>query len=356
MGGLIASQLLCERAWRIWVRPTRIDAADRPSMYNPPISGKPSIQHGHEMRRFAEQDADVDPMAYPSPYNNGLKPKRDHRGNLPGGKQNGELQKYQMCETLEEKEHKRWLAHKDAALAATFPKSLELNGINIPIFKLQELETINGKILKQRALNMRDLITATKSRFFDEYPDLQLNPHSPEVVLHKWFIDVQVRLAQATGWDDLDHAAFGATTQPALWERAPELSAAARQQRAEPAWSQHGINDGKQPGAPSGAPFVPSKTFQGARAGMVFKNGAQGVGYYADALRARDAAQVPARDFPWSQHEVARNDDRPRSGALQGFSLVPPHLQSGGNDMMGGRFDDAAHIRYRGHSSSFVMG
>ena len=70
-------------------------------MYNPPISGKPSIQHGHEMRRFAEQDADVDPMAYPSPYNNGLKPKRDHRGNLPGGKQNGELQKYQMCETLE---------------------------------------------------------------------------------------------------------------------------------------------------------------------------------------------------------------------------------------------------------------
>ena len=325
-------------------------------MYNPPISGKPSIQHGHEMRRFAEQDADVDPMAYPSPYNNGLKPKRDHRGNLPGGKQNGELQKYQMCETLEEKEHKRWLAHKDAALAATFPKSLELNGINIPIFKLQELETLNGKILKQRALNMRDLITATKSRFFDEYPDLQLNPHSPEVVLHKWFIDVQVRLAQATGWDDLDHAAFGATTQPALWERAPELSAAARQQRAEPAWSQHGINDGKQPGAPSGAPFVPSKTFQGARAGMVFKNGAQGVGYYADALRARDAAQVPAREFPWSQHEVSRNDDRPRSGALQGFSLIPPHLQSGGNDMMGGRFDDAAHIRSRGHSSSFVMG
>ena len=30
---------------------------------------------------------------------------------------------------------------------------------------------------------------------------------------------------------------------------------------------------------------------------MVFKNGAQGVGYYADALRARDAAQVPAREF-----------------------------------------------------------
>jgi len=267
-------------------------------------------------------------MVVPSPYNSGHKARRDHRGNLMGGAMNMSMQRHQQCETLEEKEHKRWLAHRDAALAATFPTALEFNGISIPIFKVGELAPIGGSRLRQRALNLRDRVNATKSRFFDHYPRLTLNPNAAEELLIKWMVDVQVELAKALGIEDLDHAAFGASTKPELWQRPTEVTPSGYQNRPEPAWSQHGINDGKQP-------------------------------QVRPKAQAHDGS--PPRSFPWSQHGV--NDERMGSWrdappTHQGFSLVPPHLQSGGrvdqHDM--GRFDDAAHIRHRGHGSAFVLG
>ena len=55
--------------------------------------------------------------------------RRNRWGTLEGGEQNQSMQQYVLDETMADKEHKRWLAHKDAALHATFPTSLELNGI-----------------------------------------------------------------------------------------------------------------------------------------------------------------------------------------------------------------------------------
>ena len=82
-----------------------------------------------------EDDVDEGPSFASSPN----KRRRDHRGNLLGGKQNETMQQYQMEQSLEEKEHKRWLAHRDAALHATFPTHLTLNGVEIPIAKYDEL-------------------------------------------------------------------------------------------------------------------------------------------------------------------------------------------------------------------------
>ena len=55
--------------------------------------------------------------------------RRNRWGTLEGGEQNQSMQQYVLDKTMADKEHKRWLAHKDAALHATFPTSLELNGI-----------------------------------------------------------------------------------------------------------------------------------------------------------------------------------------------------------------------------------
>ena len=257
---------------------------------------------------------------FPSP----LGPRaRSHRGNLYGGAMNMSMQRHQQCETLEEKEHKRWLAHKDAALAATFPKSLDLNGISIPIFKYEELVPLGPKRLRMRALNMRDLLQATKSRFFEHHTNLVLNPNQTEEILCKWMIDVQVTLAAAVGFEDLDHAAFGAPAGRQLWE--PQSSAPAPQQymRQEPAWSQHGINDGRQPEV---------------------------------RPRAQMRDSSPPRDFPWSQHGVNGGGTSWRDAppTHQGFSLVPPHLQSGQAAVAPamGRYEDAAQIRYRGQASA----
>merc|ERR550514_2693072 len=107
-------------------------------------------------------------------------------------------------------EHKRWLAHKEAALAARVPTHLTLNGVNIPIFKSPELEALGARRLKERALNLRDLVQATKSRFFDHYPEMTLNPFAPPEHLVQWIVTVQVMVAEAIGEEDLDHAAFGA--------------------------------------------------------------------------------------------------------------------------------------------------
>lgn len=258
---------------------------------------------------------------------------RDQRGNLLGGQQNQSMQQYVQSETLEAKEHKRWLAHKEAALHATFPTSLQLNGVDIPIFKFGELEALGQRRLKERALNLRDEMERTKSNFLAHYK-LQLNPYSSGETLARWITDVQVTLATALGHDDLDYAAFGA---PAHWANggpSTQQAAPPSRQPDRPCWSQAGVNDGV-----ARTPLQP--------------------------LQQQQEQVSPPAAFPWSQYGVLDGDGvsppRWRSGgdwrtappSYGGFSLVPPAVD---NPADGPRFDDAAHIIRRGHGSSIVLG
>ena len=65
---------------------------------------------------------------------------RDHRGNLPGGEMNMSMRTHVQGDTLEDIEHKRYLAHKQAVDHATFPRHMEVNGVVIPLYKFAELE------------------------------------------------------------------------------------------------------------------------------------------------------------------------------------------------------------------------
>ena len=233
--------------------------------------------------------------------------RRNRWGTLEGGEQNQSMQQYVLDETMADKEHKRWLAHKDAALHATFPTSLELNGITIPIFKMSELEQLGPKRLKERALNMRDQIEATESRFFEHYPQYTLNRNAHAEVIMRWMIDAQVALASALGDDSLTHAAFGATEHTHLPKQLPgdrtDMLMQKRMAAASlPAWSQEAMLTEQQ-----------QRQQQQGRGGD----------------GARQSRSPPPR-FPWSQHGV--NDDhhddvtnwRTRTPQHQGFSLVPP--------------------------------
>ena len=238
---------------------------------------------------------------------------RDHRGNYIGGEQNASMQKYQMCESLEQKEHKRWLAHRDAGLAATFPTSLEINGVTIPIFKFEVLDQLGAKRVRERALNLRDSVEATRSRFFEHHPQHRLNVHGQPEQVTAWIIDVQVALAKAVGYDDLDHAAFGAPEPSAQ----PSAAAPPPQQqgfRKQPCWSQSAVLDREA--------SPPART-----------------------------ASPPRQSFPWSQHGVVGADEPWRqtpSASHDGFSLVPPHM----NDASW----NAAHFRNRAQTSTVVLG
>jgi len=278
------------------------------------LSGKPKIAHGHELRRFHDSADDEGP----APVQQRRRPPRDHRGNIIGGHQNDTMQAYVLEETLEAKEHKRWLAHRDASLHATFPTSLSLNGVDIPLFKMSELEIVDQKRLRLRAMNLRDLLEQARCNFFGHHRELALNANESADNLAAWIIEVQVVLAEAVGAEGLDHAAFGAVPR--------KFNAITPQQQRVGSfpWSQHGVHDRSRPES-ANQPLAPAS-------------------------------------FPWSQHAVlSQGHETPQSRGRvgqwreqpaqhQGFSLVPPHLASGG------RMDDGMRIAQRGHGSSVMLG
>ena len=92
---------------------------------------------------------------------------RDHHGNLPGGMTNMTMQGHVQGDTLEDIEAKRYQAHMQAMDHATFPRQLDLNGVTIPLYKFAELDSLGRETLKKRCLDMRDMIEATGSRFFE---------------------------------------------------------------------------------------------------------------------------------------------------------------------------------------------
>ena len=134
---------------------------------------------------------------------------RDSLGNLPGGMTNMDMQQRVIGNTREDIEHKQHLAALQAQSHANFPRAMELNGVELPVYKFHELEDLGKKTLKQRCLDLRDLVEQSGCRFFENHAHLRLNAAVGEDVLLEWYVNVQVTIATALGMG-LDHAAFGA--------------------------------------------------------------------------------------------------------------------------------------------------
>lgn len=165
---------------------------------------------------------------------------RDHRGNLPGGETNYSMQSHVQGETLEDIEHKRYLAHKQAVDHATFPTEISFNGVTLPLVKYGELEQLSKVNLKNKAMNLRDMIEATESNFFGHYPKMVLRTSTHPEDMMKWVIDVQVILCKALKMG-LDHASFGLPVTDASLIAPPAMEQ--RSAAAAPCWSQEGLEN-----------------------------------------------------------------------------------------------------------------
>lgn len=261
----------------------------------------------------------------PAAHGSAMQRRRDKWGTLIGGEQNETMQRHVVEEnTFKDREHNRWLAHREAALHATFPTEFVLNGVEIPIFKMAELEQLGAKRIKERCMNMRDRINASKCNFFGHHPEYVLNASLQPEVLMQWIIDVQVKIAQALGQDDLDHAAFGATASDSVQYQAPSGNHHQQGTPAQrrPCWSQEAMLEETQ-----------------AKIGIA-------------------SPPRPQQSFPWSQHGVANDFEAPptrqtpgqwrsQPPSHQGFSLVPPSMDAS---------QESAFIRHRHQASVITLG
>jgi len=134
---------------------------------------------------------------------------RDAHGNLPGGQMNHTMQSRVISESIEDVEARRLQASMQARAYATFPRTMELNGVHLPLYKFKELEDLGSSTLKKRCLDFRDQIESTGCKFFENHLHLKLLAAQGEDKLLEWYINVQVTLASALNMG-LDHAAFGA--------------------------------------------------------------------------------------------------------------------------------------------------
>ena len=155
---------------------------------------------------------------------------RDHLGNLPGGEMNMSIQNRVIGDTIEDIAARKQQAAMDARAHAYFPRSMDLNGFELPLYKWKELEDLGKPTLKKRCLTLRDMIEQSGCRFFENHAHLKLNAAVGEDILMEWYINVQVTIAAALGLEDLDHAAFGA---PHLAGSLPPPAVNNRQQKQQ---------------------------------------------------------------------------------------------------------------------------
>ena len=102
--------------------------------------------------------------------------------------------------TNDQREAARLAARYEAKACAEFPTVVLLNGVEIPIFKYSQVESMNSYIIKQAALNLRDAIESSGCRFFDHYSHLRLNAHAQPEILVRWFMDVQLIICNRLGY------------------------------------------------------------------------------------------------------------------------------------------------------------
>ena len=77
--------------------------------------------------------------------------------------------------TPKDREHNRWLAHREVALHATFPTEFSQRRRN-PIFKMVELEQLGAKRIKERCMNMRIASTPQSATSLDTIPSTSSTP------------------------------------------------------------------------------------------------------------------------------------------------------------------------------------
>jgi hypothetical protein len=259
---------------------------------------------------------------------------RDHRGNLPGGETNLSMQSHVVGDTLEEKEHSRYLAHMEAQEFANFPRSIEINGVELPLYKFLELENLGRLTLKTRSQDFRDRVEATGSQFFENHPHLRLRIAAGEDIMLKWYMDVQVTLCAALGMHHLDHAAFGAPWASDL----PAPVVHSQQHRNEltqqQQYEQHGIQRQRQM----------------EQEHQLRQQQQQELLQQQQWLQQQQSIENGDR-FEWQQPAGVRTPQSvPQHG---GFALQPPHLQP--QQDVGTRFDEAARIRVRNSSSGVLL-
>ena len=169
-------------------------------------------------------------------------------------------------------EARRLQAHYEAQRHSSFPTSVTLNGVQVPIFKYDELERLNWNILKTKALNLKDTIISTRSGFFEHYADLTLRTTNAEQVV-AWFIAVQVTICNALGYE-FDASSFGAPADENVSYRAPSSNPS---RRTAPCWAQEDVSN-----------RIPSRQGQAPTKQAV---------YHGDAAanRCDDAARIRAR-------------------------------------------------------------
>ena len=136
---------------------------------------------------------------------------RDSYGNLFGGEMNHSMQNRVVGDTIQDVENRRMEASMQAQEYANFPRFMELNDVQLPLYKFKELEDLGKQTLKKRCLDFRDMIEASGCMFFENHTHLVLNAAQGEDKLLEWYINVEVTLATALGMKGLDHAGFGAS-------------------------------------------------------------------------------------------------------------------------------------------------
>jgi len=259
-------------------------------------------------------------------YNN-----RDHFGNLPGGQMNHGMQSRVVNKTIEDVEAERDRAAMQAVAHATFPRYLELNEIELPLYKYRELEDLGKQTLKARCLALRDLIERTGCLFFENHAHLKLNAAQGEDKLLEWYLNVEVTIAAALGMEELDHAAFGAAhlagslPPPAVHNQQRKPSQ--RQMMSQSQYDQAQLQQAQQQQAEQ-----------------------QQAQYEQMAMRRRQQQQQQ------QMMAMMQEENRPPPSCGQPQKAPPSrgmHDNSGPN---ASRFDDAARIRAKNNSGSSIFG
>lgn len=159
-----------------------------------------------------------------------------------------------MDTTNDEREAARWAARQEAKATAEFPTFVLLNGIEIPIVKYNQVESMNSKIIKQAALNLRDAIDSSGCRFFDHYSHLKLNAHAQPEILVRWFMDVQLIICNRLGYGFTEQS-FGVPKDEnytqnyenfrpnAPYAQAQQQAAFVQAPRSAPCWAQTDLDE-----------------------------------------------------------------------------------------------------------------
>lgn len=143
----------------------------------------------------------------------------------------------------DDREAARLEARREAKYVSEFPTAVDLNGSQIPIVRYDQINSMNSKVIKQAALNLRDAIDASGSRFFEHYTHLRLNTHAQHEALVKWFIAVQLIICNRLGYN-FSPLSFGCPKdENFINAMAPQHQEASAPLRSAPCWSQEDLSE-----------------------------------------------------------------------------------------------------------------